>query len=154
VWADLGGFREDLQYAEDDDYTRRCKALGWAVRYVPDSVVMHSHNYTAEQARKRAFGDAKAIGQAWNKTTHSYGWLRTVVLGTISDLRHDFRFCYRQRRLAELPHAARIRVQQRLGRWQGFHAGYGAKAEEQRTKSQKCSVLSAQSGKQILRTEH
>ena len=144
VWADLGGFREDLQYAEDDDYTRRCKALGWAVRYVPDSVVMHSHNYTAEQARKRAFGDAKAIGQAWSQPTHSFNWLRTVLLGSLSDLRHDFRFCLQHRRLRELPHAMQIRIQQRLGRWQGFQAGLDTKGNAPRAKSPKGSGLRAQ----------
>jgi len=142
VWADLGGFREDLQYAEDDDYTRRCKALGWAVRYVPDSVVMHSHNYTAEQARKRAFGDAKAIGQAWSKPTHSFGWPRTVLLGTLSDLRHDLRFCLRHRRLLR---AASCRTDPRstaAGALAGLSCGL--RCEGRRAKGEEPEVLSAQ----------
>ena len=57
VWCKRG-FREDLQYAEDDEYTRWCRAAGYDVRYVPESVAMHSHNYTAAQAYKRAMGDA------------------------------------------------------------------------------------------------
>lgn len=118
------GFREDLQYAEDDEYTRWCRAQGYEVAYVPDSVVMHSHNYTPEQARKRSFGDARAIGKAWSGSPGEFNWIKTVALGWVSDLRHDVRFCARTRRLSELPHAARIRWQQRSGRLAGFRQGW------------------------------
>ncbi|MEI8041755.1 MAG: glycosyltransferase [Verrucomicrobiota bacterium] len=118
------GFREDLQYAEDDEYTRWCKAQGYEVAYVPDSMVMHSHNYTPEQARKRSFGDARAIGKAWSGSPGDFSWIKTVALGWVSDLRHDVGFCARTRRLPELPHAARIRWHQRSGRLAGFRQGW------------------------------
>ena len=123
VWA-RRGFREDLQYAEDDEYTRWCKAQGHEVAYVPESVVMHSHNYTPEQARKRSFGDARAIGKAWSGAPGDFNWVKTVALGWLSDLRHDLNFCARTRRLGELPHAARVRWQQRSGRLAGFRRGW------------------------------
>ena len=123
VWA-RRGFREDLQYAEDDEYTRWCKAQGYTVAYVPESMAMHSHNYTLAQARKRSFGDARAIGQAWQSAPGEFGWLKTVALGWLSDVRHDAGFCTRSRRLGELPHAARIRWQQRNGRLAGFRQGW------------------------------
>lgn len=122
VWAQRG-FREDLQYAEDDEYTRWCKAAGHDVRYVPESVVMHSHNYSPHQARKRAFGDAKAIGQAWSGDTSAFTWARTFALGWVGDVRHDLVFCARHRRLRELPRAMRVRWEQRLGKLQGFRDG-------------------------------
>ncbi len=123
VWAKRG-FREDLQYAEDDEYTRWCRARGYAVAYVPESVAMHSHNYTPDQVKKRSFGDARAIGQAWQGAPGDFNWLKTVALGWLSDLRHDAQFCARTRRLRELPHAARIRWQQRTGKLAGFHQGW------------------------------
>ena len=123
AWAKRG-FREDLQYAEDDEYTRWCKAQGYEVTYVPESVAMHSHNYTPEQARKRSFGDARAIGQAWRGSPGEFNWLKTVALGWLSDVRHDASFCARSRRLRELPHAARIRWQQRSGKLAGFRQGW------------------------------
>ena len=123
VWAQRG-FREDLQYAEDDEYTRWCKAQGHEVAYVPKSVVTHSHNYTPEQARKRSFGDARAIGKAWSGAPGDFNWVKTVALGWLSDLRHDLNFCARTRRLGELPHAARVRWQQRSGRLAGFRQGW------------------------------
>ena len=123
VWSKRG-FREDLQYAEDDEYTRWCKAQGYTVVYVPDSIVMHSHNYTTEQSYKRSFGDARAIGKAWTGSPGEFNWPRTVLLGWFSDLRHDLRFCLRERRLPELPHAMRVRWRQRQGKLAGFRHGW------------------------------
>ena len=121
VWA-LRGFREDLQYAEDDEYTRWCKARGYEIHYVPDSVAMHSHNYTPAQARKRAHGDAKAFAQAGSISAEDRRWLKTVLLGFVSDARHDLRWCARHKRLSEFLHALRIRWNQRLGKFAGFQS--------------------------------
>ena len=123
VWAQRG-FREDLQYAEDDEYTRWCKVQGYAVAYVPESVAMHSHNYTPEQSYKRAFGDARAIGKAWGGSPGEFNFAKTVLLGWASDVRHDAKFCVREKRLGELAHAARIRWQQRKGKLAGFRHGW------------------------------
>lgn len=121
VWA-RRGFREDLQYAEDDEYTRWCKAQGFEIHYVPTSVVMHSHNYTPQQARKRAFGDARAFAQAGSVRAGDRRWLKTVALGMLRDVRYDLQWCAQHGRLIELPHALRIRWNQRLGKYQGFRA--------------------------------
>ena len=123
IWA-RRGFREDLQYAEDDEYTRWCRAQGYGVAFVPESVVMHSHNYTAEQSYRRAFGDARAIGQAWKGAAGEFNWMKTVLLGWLNDLRHDWRYCARHRRLREFGHAARIRWRQRRGKLAGFREGW------------------------------
>ena len=56
IWS-RRGFLETLQYAEDDEYTRWARAQGFQVVYCPESVVMHSHNYTPQQAFKRSFGE-------------------------------------------------------------------------------------------------
>jgi len=123
VWSQRG-FREDLQYAEDDEYTRWCKAQGYAVAYVPESVAMHSHNYTPEQSYKRAFGDARAIGKAWSGSPGDFNFAKTVLLGWVSDVRHDAKFCAREKKLGELAHAAGIRWQQRKGKLAGFRQGW------------------------------
>jgi len=123
VWAQRG-FREDLQYAEDDEYTRWCKSQGYQVVYVPESVVMHSHNYTPDQSYRRSLGDARAIGKAWTGSPDECTWLRTVALGWLSDARHDLRFCLRERRLSELAHSLRIRWHQRRGKLAGFRQGW------------------------------
>ncbi len=123
IWA-RRGFREDLQYAEDDEYTRWCRNQGHQVAYVPESAAMHSHNYTPDQSWKRSFGDARAIGQAWQGSPGGFNWPKTVLLGWLKDLLWDTRFCARQGRLRELPHAARIRWRQRTGKLAGFRQGW------------------------------
>jgi rhamnosyltransferase len=123
IWAKRG-FLEKLQYSEDDEYTRWCRAQGYRVVYCPESVAMHSHNYTREQAYKRSYGEGKALAAVWTGKPSEVNWPRTVLLGWLNDLRRDALFCARQRRLGELPHAARIRWQQRRGKLAGFLAGW------------------------------
>lgn len=123
IWQQRG-FLEKLQYAEDDEYTRWAKQLGYKVAYCPESVVMHSHNYTPAQAYKRSFGDAKALAASWPGRLEDFSFIRTRLLGWASDIRHDLRFCVRERRFSELPHAAWIRWEQRRGKLNGFREGW------------------------------
>jgi rhamnosyltransferase len=121
VWAQRG-FREDLQYAEDDEYTRWCKAQGYRIEYCQKSIAMHSHNYTLEQVYKRSYGDARAYAQAGSIQRHQLSTIRTQWLGWTSDIRHDFRYCRQQNRLNEFPFAARVRWRQRKGKLDGFRS--------------------------------
>ena len=123
IWCKRG-FLEKLQYAEDDEYTRWAKAQGYEVKYVPESVVMHSHNYTLAQAYKRSFGDARALAASWQRDPGYVNIWRTLLLGWASDIRHDIRFCGRHGRWAELRHAAKIRWHQRRGKLDGFRQGW------------------------------
>jgi rhamnosyltransferase len=123
IWSSRG-FLETLQYAEDDEYTRWCKSQGYGVVYCPESVVMHSHNYSPADAYKRSFGDAKTLAASWPGCKTDFNFLRTVLLGWASDLRHDIAFCGRSGRIRELAHAACIRWWQRRGRLDGFRTGW------------------------------
>ena len=130
------GFLENLQYAEDDEYTRWAKASGYEVVYCADSIAIHSHNYTAQQAYKRAFGDAKALAAPWPGKQSDFNWPKTVLLGWVNDFRHDVEFCLKRGCFGELPHAAAIRWNQRRGRLDGFREGwktYRASASEPST---------------------
>lgn len=118
------GFSERMQYSEDDEYTRWCRAQGFRVVYRPESVVMHSHNYTPAQAFKRSYGEAKALAAVWPGRPEEVDFARTVVLGWLNDLRRDLVFCARQRRMGELAHAARIRWEQRRAKLAGFRDGW------------------------------
>src|SRR6476469_3665670 len=60
IWS-RRGFLEKMQYSEDDEYTRWCRAQGYKVVYCPESVVIHSHNYTPVQAYKRSYGEGRAL---------------------------------------------------------------------------------------------
>lgn len=123
VWA-RRGFLEDMQYSEDDEYTRWARREGYRIVYCPDSVVMHSHNYTPRQAYKRAFGEAWALAAVWSRDPAPVTNRAKNALGWLNDARRDFGYCRRMGRLREWPHAARIRWEQRLGRRDGFRAGW------------------------------
>jgi rhamnosyltransferase len=123
IWAKRG-FLPKMQYSEDDEYTRWCRSEGYRTVYCPDSVVMHSHNYTPCQAFKRSYGEAKALAAVWNGSPARVNWPRTVLFGWFNDFRRDFGYCLRTRRVSELSHAARIRWSQRRARLAGFRAGW------------------------------
>jgi rhamnosyltransferase len=122
IWAKRG-FNARMQYSEDDEYTRWCRAQGYRVEYIPESVVMHSHNYTAAQARKRSFGEGRALAAVCDSQA-GVTWLRSVLFGWANDARRDFAYCARNRKLSEWPHAAKIRWEQRRGRLAGFRQGW------------------------------
>ena len=123
VWA-RRHFAETITYSEDDEWTRWCRAEGYRILYVPESVAMHSHNYTPAQAYKRSFGEAQALAYVWTGKRHEINWLRTFALGFANDVKKDFRYCARNHRLRELPHAMRIRWNQRRARVVGFRKGW------------------------------
>jgi rhamnosyltransferase len=123
IWA-RRGFLESMQYSEDDEYTRWCRAEAWRVAYCPSSVVVHSHNYTPQQAYRRSFGEARALAAVWRRPAWEINWPRTVLFGWMNDVRRDFQFCAQSGRMMELPHAAHIRWQQRRAKLEGFREGW------------------------------
>lgn len=123
VWS-RRGFLETMQYSEDDEYTRWCRAEGYQIDYVPESVVMHSHNYTPQQAYKRSFSEAKALAAVWKGTPAQFNFPKTVLLGWTNDARRDLLFCSRTKCLREWPHAMRIRWHQRRAKLAGFREGW------------------------------
>ncbi len=123
VWA-RRGFLESMQYSEDDEYTRWARAQGYRIAYCHDSVVMHSHNYTPQQAYKRCFGEAWALAAVTPTASDRLTSPRRMALGWAADLRRDLRYCLKHGRVKEWPKAARIRWEQRSGRAAGFKAGW------------------------------
>jgi rhamnosyltransferase len=123
VWS-RRGFLEKMQYSEDDEYTRWCRAQGYKVVYCPESVVIHSHNYTAAQAYKRSYGEGRALAAVWEHDPHRFNWPRTVLGGWLNDIRRDLFHCAKAGRLMEWPHAIRIRWNQRRARLAGFRDGW------------------------------
>jgi rhamnosyltransferase len=123
IWS-RRGFLETMQYSEDDEYTRWCRAKGYRIVYVPESVVMHSHNYSPRQAYKRSFGEAKALAAVWKGAPAQINFPKTVLLGWTNDARRDLLFCSRKKCLREWPHALRIRWHQRRARLAGFREGW------------------------------
>jgi rhamnosyltransferase len=116
--------REDLQYAEDDEWTRRLSEGGYEVIYVLESVVMHSHNYTLRQSYKRSFGDAKAMAATSMVEPRAMNYHYFVGLGLAKDAMRDIKWCLRNGHISGIPFAIAVRLAQRLGRRDGHHAGW------------------------------
>ena len=118
-------FREDLQYAEDDEWSRRLKANGWGLVFADKSIAIHSHNYTLKQAYKRAYGDCFANAATKAQTVprlKDFG--PGLVLSVLRDAARDWAWCRREGRLLEWPHAVGVRTAQRLGKTVGFRRGW------------------------------
>ena len=125
-------FREDLQYSEDDEWSRRLISKGWGVLYVADSAVLHSHNYTLRQAFRRAYGEAFALAALETEPEDRYGYMRTVVGGGLREWMRDLKYCVKTGRILEAPHALAVRVAQRLGKVKGFRHGWSHYQREPR----------------------
>ena len=110
--------REDLQYAEDDEWTRRLTANGLEIIFAPESVAMHSHNYTLRQSFRRAAGDARALAAAGSLPPRSIG-IPATLAGIAADAARDARWCLAHGTPAGWPFAAATRVAQRLGKRHG-----------------------------------
>jgi rhamnosyltransferase len=117
-------FREDLQYSEDEEWSRRIKAHGWAIGFAPDSIAIHSHNYTFPEAYKREYGDTFAGAATKTQVRlRPTDWIFGVAFATMKDAAQDLGWCRQQRRLREWPHAVGVRLAQRLGKIIGFRKG-------------------------------
>ncbi|MEN9975463.1 MAG: hypothetical protein RLZZ282_1469, partial [Verrucomicrobiota bacterium] len=115
--------REDLQFAEDDEWTRRLAASGLSILYIADSLVMHSHNYTLRQSYKRTFGESHTLAAISPQSPHDVNYHSFVLLGWLKDFLSDVIWCTKNHRLSGLPRAAAIRFARRLGRRDGYHSG-------------------------------
>jgi rhamnosyltransferase len=118
-------FREDLQYAEDDEWSRRLKVHGWGVAFAEKSIAIHSHNYTLRQAYRRAHGDsfAAAATQPQNRPKWS-NWIYGVGLAWLRDAAREWSWGRRHGKLGGFVHACAVRLAQRLGKTVGFRRGW------------------------------
>jgi len=117
-------FREDLQYSEDDEWSRRLRRHGWGVAYAENARVIHSHNYTLRQAFKRCYGEAFAQADIETLSPGKVGFFRTMILGNAREAARDLGYCWRSRRVAEWPYALAVRTWQRAGKLRGFREGW------------------------------
>lgn len=122
IWEQIP-IREDLQYAEDDEWTRRLKKAGYDLVFAEESIAIHSHNYTPDQVYKRSKGDAMAVAQAGNGPRDNPGFFREVLIPMIKDLIRDAVYFQKNGQLEQLASAVNIRYRQRLGRLHGFLEG-------------------------------
>ena len=126
VWEQLR-FDEGLQYSEDIDWTWRARQRGYAVRYVPEAVVMHSHNYSLRQLYRRQFGEGRAEAVIfdwpfWRRSLLCYSLLPYVRL-----VLDDWQYCLARKAPGAALCAPLWRLARILGRRAGFRTGFREK---------------------------
>jgi rhamnosyltransferase len=123
VWEHMP-FREDIQYSEDIDWTWRARRQGYEIRYVPEAIVMHSHNYTLRQFYKRQFGEGRAEARIFEWSPWERSLVRYSLLPYLRQVAGDWKYCLTRRRLGEAFYAPVLRMAQLAGRRQGFTSGW------------------------------
>lgn len=117
-------FREDLRYAEDDEWSKRVKRHNWHVSFANQSHAIHSHNYTLRQAYRRSRGDAFASAATGRQPSGPVAAYGAAAAGALRDALKDWLWCKAQRRLREWPRALAVRFAMRLGKVAGYRAGW------------------------------
>jgi len=128
VWEEMK-FDEDIQYSEDIDWTWRARQKGYEIRYVADSIVMHSHNYNLRQFYRRHYGEgrAEAVIFDWSKWEQSL--FRYSLLPYIRQIINDEKFCLSHFSLGACFYSPVLRLAQLLGRRAGFKDGLADSAK-------------------------
>ena len=85
-------FYTDANYSEDVEWAYRARNAGHDIVYVPESVAMHSHNYTLKQLHRRHVGEGEADVFIFGARPSAWGqfvrWLKSLVTDTVYFLRH------------------------------------------------------------------
>lgn len=61
IFQEIGGFNEELNYAEDLEFGKRLISAGYKIAFLYSNAVIHSHNRTALYFFKRSFVDTSAL---------------------------------------------------------------------------------------------
>lgn len=122
VWVKMK-FNERLQYSEDIEWTWRARQQGYAVRYVPDSIVAHSHNYSLRAYYKRHYGEGKAEATIFDWSRWQRSLLRYSLLPYMRQVLADWRYCVPRSAWGAALQSPVFRMAQMLGRRAGFKAG-------------------------------
>lgn len=120
-----------LTFSEDYVWSHRAQLQGWRLRYVPEAVVEHSHNYGGEDLYRRHFGDAAALACIRAGAPSSSALGGVVLPWTKRCLRDAWRLA----RMGALDEAWRLpayRWPMLLGEWHGARAGWRHFREEGR----------------------
>ena len=86
-------FYTDAWGSEDIEWGVYARKEGWKVRYVPDAIVMHSHNYTLRQLYGRRFIEGEADAWIHGRPLR----LPVTVVRTIASSLRDIAPCVRER---------------------------------------------------------
>jgi rhamnosyltransferase len=79
-----------VEFAEDQDWAQRVLEAGYKTVYVPDSIVLHSHNYRPVKNFRRHFEHAKAMKEIFGK--EEFPRFKHIYTATRDSVKADFQF--------------------------------------------------------------
>lgn len=124
-------FDSALTFSEDYVWSHRAQLQGWTLRYVPEAVVEHSHDYDPTALYRRHFGDAAALACIRSRAPSSSPLGGFVLPWTKRCLRDTWRLA-RMGALGEAWRLPSYRWPMLLGEWHGARAGWRHFREEGR----------------------
>ncbi len=123
VWEKMP-FDESLRYSEDIDWTWRARQAGYLIRYVADSRVYHSHNYTLRQFHRRHYGEGCAEARIFEWKPFERSLLRYSLLPFARQVADDWIYAARRGAPVAVLRSPLLRAAQMLGRRAGFLDGF------------------------------
>ncbi len=82
-------FYTDAWASEDTEWGERARRAGEVVAYVPQALVMHSHNYTLRQIYGRRFVEGEADAFIYRRNASAWRLVRRYLGSLAADIRHD-----------------------------------------------------------------
>lgn len=109
-------FHPKIQYSEDIEWSYRMKQKGYALRYVPDAVVEHSHNYTIPQVRKRFYEEGRAEALIYGRKFRLFAdFMRPCGMEILRDLV----YLIKSGQYARIPYSFHYRAVQKYAAYKG-----------------------------------
>ena len=110
-------FADDIVIAEDLEWSARVLLAGYAIAYVPEAVVRHSHRYTLVDAFKRYFDQGAAAHRSYRGTGARSG--RAVTGEGLAFVRGELGWLWRNGERAHIPYT----LAHEAVRFAGFQLG-------------------------------
>lgn len=105
--------------SEDTEWGVAVKKRGWKIAYVPEALVMHSHNYTLRQLYGRRFIEGEADAFIYGGSDS----VPALVKRTLASIAHDSLWLLKQRDLAGLALTPARRMAYQWGYYKGKRHG-------------------------------
>ena len=114
------GFVEDIVMSEDQEWSARVLREGFALAYVPEAVVRHSHPYTLRQAYRRFYDSGLSARQSYLVESSVVDLARLHIAYPVRELA----WLVRTRQLRWIPRAIAYQVVKGVGVVLGVLASY------------------------------
>ncbi len=131
VWEEMQ-FNENIQYSEDIEWTWQARKRGYEIKYVPDSVAVHSHNYNIKQFYRRHYGEGRAEAVFFDWSGWEAAWFRYSLMSYSHQVLNDWKYSLKNKTFSLAWQSPFFRFSQMLGRRAGFLVGLKEKEAKKR----------------------